>query len=90
MELIDFEGVASVGTFHQIAMLVDDSSATDFQQIFSLLARDFLLKFVARQSAINRFSLDGDESFVVAQSDAYRGRFAGDVVGRGYWRRLVA
>ncbi len=49
---------------HQIAPFVDDSTPTEFQQLSGLVGGDFFFKLIARQSAINAFALDGQESLV--------------------------
>ena len=69
IELINFEGMLS--RRHEIASLVDDARLTEMEQMFGLFECDFLLELIAREASVERWSLDGEKSTVVAEPHSY-------------------
>lgn len=66
MKLIDFEDMSA--TFHKIAVLVYNSFFAQAKKLFRLFEGYFLLEFVTRKTTINRFPLDCQIAFAVANA----------------------
>ena len=69
MKLIDFEGV--VAALHEPAGLVDNARFAERQQPLGIVERNFLFELIARKTAVERGTLDGDIASLVSDADAH-------------------
>ena len=56
---------------HKEASFVDDAGLAKVKQLSCLLNGDFLLELIATEASVERRSLDGKESLLVAQTTTY-------------------
>ena len=70
MKLIDFKSM--VATFHQPACLVDDAWLAECHEHIGIIQWYFLLEFVAGETAVQRWSLDGDKGLFVTDANPHR------------------
>lgn len=66
IELIHLKGMYAIGTFHQIACLIDDSRLTKLKQLFRLIQRDFFLELIPLDARRIRRSFDGKVATAIA------------------------
>jgi hypothetical protein len=70
VELINLEGMP-ISDRHKEASFVDDAGLAKVKQLSCLLNGDFLLELIATEASVERRSLDGKESLLVAQTNTY-------------------
>ena len=66
----------SVGTLHQPATLVDDTTAAQFEEMLRLVVADFFFKLIARQSGTIAMALYGEPRTIVTGTHTHRSRLA--------------
>ena len=77
IKLINLEGM--VATFHEITPLIHKAAFAQRQQMFGLVERDFLLKLIARQTAVVGMTFNCELRLVVTHAYAHSGTFSRNI-----------